>query len=217
MAKASMNPNFDWIFSQYQGVPAHIVVLELFSVAFALLSVWYSKKENILVYPIGIIATGIAAYILLFWGLLGDMLINAYYFAMSIVGWYLWTRKVDGIHFIPITKTTKKERKWAIAIFFTSLGFVAIVYTFADNFNVWTTYVDTLTTGIFFVGMWLMAKKKLENWSCWIVGDIITVPLYWYKGLIFSSLLYALLTIIAIYGLKTWKKSLGKSPQTLLK
>ncbi|MEX0360702.1 MAG: nicotinamide riboside transporter PnuC, partial [Allomuricauda sp.] len=85
------------------------------------------------------------------------------------------------------------------------------------KFNVWTAYVDTVTTAIFFVGMWLMAKKKLENWVYWIIGDIITVPLYWYKGLIFSSLLYFLLTIIAIYGYKAWKKNLGKSPQTLLK
>lgn len=212
-----MSHIFDWIFSQYQDVPAHIVVLELISVVFALLSVWYSKRENILVYPTGIIGTGIAAYILLFWGLLGDMLINAYYFVMSIVGWYLWTRKVDETHFVPITKTTTNEKKWSVLLFVGTLIFVSIIYFLADRFNVWTAYVDTVTTAIFFVGMWLMAKKKLENWVYWIVGDIITVPLYWYKGLIFSSLLYFLLTIIAIYGYKAWKKNLGKSPQTLLK
>lgn len=212
-----MSQIFDWIFSQYDGVPTHIVTLELVSVVFALLSVWYSKRENILVYPTGIIATGIAAYILLFWGLLGDMLINAYYFIMSIIGWYLWTRKVDETHFVPITKTTSKEKKWSAILFVGTLVFVSIVYFVADRFDVWTAYVDTVTTAIFFVGMWLMAKKKLENWIYWIVGDVITVPLYWYKGLIFSSLLYFLLTIIAIYGYKAWKKNLGKSPQTLLK
>ncbi len=212
-----MSQIFDWIFAQYGGVPTHIVVLELISVVFALLSVWYSKRENILVYPTGIIATGIAAYILLFWGLLGDMLINAYYFVMSIVGWYLWTRKVDETHFIPITKTTSNEKKWSILLFAATLVFVTIVYSLAERFNIWTAYVDTFTTAIFFVGMWLMAKKKLESWTYWIVGNVITVPLYWYKGLIFSSLLYLLLTIIAIYGHRSWKKSLGKSPQTLLK
>ncbi|TAI47894.1 nicotinamide riboside transporter PnuC [Flagellimonas allohymeniacidonis] len=212
-----MSHIFDWIFSQYDGVSTHIVVLELVSVVFVLLSVWYSKRENILVYPTGIVATGIAAYILLYWGLLGDMLINVYYFIMSVVGWYLWTRKVDETHFIPITTTTQNEKKWSIFIFLGTLVFVTVVYLLADKFNTWTAYVDTFTTGIFFVGMWLMAKKKLENWIYWIVGDIITVPLYWYKGLIFSSLLYAALTIIAIYGYKAWKKSLGKSPQTLLK
>lgn len=212
-----MSQIFDWVFAQYSGIPTHIVVLELISVVFALLSVWYSKRENILVYPTGIIATGIAAYILLFWGLLGDMLINAYYFIMSIVGWYLWTRKVDETHFIPITKTTRNERKWSVLLFAATLVFVTIVYSLAERFNVWTAYVDTLTTAIFFVGMWLMAKKKLESWTYWIIGNVITVPLYLYKGLVFSSLLYFLLTIIAIYGYRAWKRSLGKSPQTLLK
>ncbi len=212
-----MNHIFDWIFSQYDGVPTHILVLELISVVFSLLSVWYSKKENILVYPTGIIATAIYVYILLYYTLLGDMLINAYYFAMSILGWYLWTRKVDETHFIPITKTTLKDKKDSVVLFLVAIIFVFAVYYAADRYNSWTAYVDTLTTAIFFVGMWLMAKKKLENWIYWIVGDIITVPLYWYKGLIFSSLLYAVLTIIAIYGYQAWKINLNKSPQTLLK
>ncbi len=212
-----MNHIFDWLFSQYDGVPTHIIVLEIISVVFSLLSVWYSKRENILVYPTGLIATGIYVYILLVYSLLGDMLINAYYFAMSIIGWYLWTRKVDDTHFIPITKTTTKEKKWAALLFVGTLVFVFLIYYFTNRYDTWTAYIDTLTTAIFFVGMWLMAKKKLENWIYWIIGDIITVPLYWYKGLIFSSILFAVLTIIAIYGYKAWKKNLNKSPQTLLK
>lgn len=212
-----MNHIFDWLFSQYDGVPTHIIVLEIISVVFSLLSVWYSKRENILVYPTGLIATGIYVYILLVYSLLGDMLINAYYFAMSIIGWYLWTRKVDDTHFIPITKTTTKEKKWAALLFVGTLVFVFLIYYFTNRYDTWTAYIDTLTTAILFVGMWLMAKKKLENWIYWIIGDIITVPLYWYKGLIFSSILFAVLTIIAIYGYKAWKKNLNKSPQTLLK
>ncbi|MBT8186915.1 MAG: nicotinamide riboside transporter PnuC [Croceitalea sp.] len=212
-----MSHIFEWIFAQYEGIPTFIVILELISVVFSLLSVWYSKRENILVYPTGIVATGIATYILLFYGLLGDMLINAYYFIMSIIGWYMWTRKVDETHFIPITKTSVNEKKWSILLFLGTIVFVAIVYQLNDRFNVWTSYVDTITTAIFFVGMWLMAKKKLENWVYWIIGDIITVPLYWYKGLIFSSLLYFSLTIIAYFGYISWKKNLNKSPLTLLK
>ncbi len=212
-----MNLIFDWIFSQYDGVPTHIVVLESISVFFALLSVIYSKRENILVFPTGIIGTGIAVYILFVYGLLGDMLINAYYFIMSIVGWYAWTRKVDENHYIPITQTTSKEKIWSALLFFGTIIFVALVYSLTDRFNTWTAYTDIFTTAIFFVGMWLMAKKKLENWLYWIAGNVITVPLYLYKGLIFSSVLYFVLTIIAIYGYSAWKKSLNKSPQTLLK
>lgn len=212
-----MSPIFDWIFSQYEGIPLHLVVLEVISVLFALLSVIYSKRENILVFPTGMIGTGIYVYILLVYGLLGDMLINAYYFIMSIVGWYVWTRKVDETHFIPITSTTSKENKQSIILFIATVICVCAIYLYFDKFNNWTAYVDTLTTAIFFVGMWLMAKKKLENWVYWIVGNIITVPLYLYKGLIFSSLLYFVLTIIAIYGYIAWKKSLNKSPRTLLR
>ena len=212
-----MDQIFDWIFSQYDGIATHLVVLEIVAVVFGFLSVWYSKRENILVFPTGIISTAIFVYILLVFGLLGDMLINAYYFSMSIYGWYVWTRKVDENHFIPITKTTSKENRQSFILFIATVIFVCAVYLFFNRFNNWTAYVDTLTTAIFFVGMWLMAKKKLENWVYWIIGDLISIPLYWYKGLIFTSLQYVLFTIVAIYGYLAWKKSLNKSPQTLLK
>ncbi|QLG45634.1 nicotinamide riboside transporter PnuC [Costertonia aggregata] len=212
-----MSHIFDWIFAQYQDTPTHLIILEMIGVFFGFLSVWYSKRENILVFPTGIISTGIFVYILLVFGLLGDMLINAYYFSMSIFGWYVWTRKVDADHFIPITKTTPREKKWSIVLFMATVIFVCLVYLWFDKFNNWTSYVDTVTTAIFFVGMWLMAKKKLENWIYWIIGDIISVPLYWYKGLIFTSFQFFLFTIIAIYGYSAWKKSLNKSPRTLLR
>jgi nicotinamide mononucleotide transporter len=205
---------FDWIFAQYEGTPSHLVILEMIGVFFGFLSVWYSKQENILVFPTGIISTGIFVYILLVFGLLGDMLINAYYFSMSVFGWYVWTRKVDDTHFIPITRTTLKEKKWSVILFVSTVLFVCTVYWFFDKFNNWTAYVDTCTTAIFFVGMWLMAKKKLENWIYWIIGDIISVPLYWYKGLIFTSLQFFLFTIIAIYGYLAWKKSINNNLQT---
>jgi len=212
-----MNLFFDWIFAQYQDTPTYLIILEMVGVFFGFLSVWYSMRENILVFPTGIISTGIFVYILLIFGLLGDMLINAYYFTMSIYGWYVWTRKVDETHFIPITITTPKEKVWSLILFGSTVLFVVIVYLAFDKFDSWTAYVDTLTTAIFFVAMWLMAKKKLENWVYWIIGDVISVPLYLYKGLIFTSLQYLLFTIIAIFGYLAWKKSINKSPQVLLK
>lgn len=212
-----MSQIFDIIFAQYDGTAPHLVVLEIIAVIFGFLSVWYSKRENILVFPTGIISTAIFVYILLVFGLLGDMLINAYYFSMSIYGWYVWTRKVDAEHYIPITETTSKENRQSLILFIATILFVCAVYLIFDKFDSWTAYVDTLTTSIFFVGMWLMAKKKIENWIYWIIGDIVSVPLYWYKGLIFTSLQFFLFTIIAIYGYLAWKKSLNKSPQTLLR
>ena len=208
---------FDWLFSQYADTPTYLIILEMIAVVFGFLSVWYAKRENILVFPTGIISTGIFVYILWIFGLLGDMLINAYYFSMSIYGWYVWTRKVDATHFIPITRTTKKEKIWSVVLFVFTVIFVIAVYLAFEKFDSWTAYVDTLTTAIFFVGMWLMARKKLENWTFWIIGDVISVPLYLYKGLIFTSLQYFLFTIIAVAGYIAWRKNLNKSPQTLLK
>ncbi|MEB8328544.1 nicotinamide riboside transporter PnuC [Flavobacteriaceae bacterium KMM 6897] len=212
-----MSHIFDWIFAQYEGIDTHLIILEMVGVLFGFLSVWYSMRENILVFPTGIISTGVFVYILLVFGLLGDMLINAYYFVMSGYGWYVWTRKVDATHFIPITRATSKENKWSALLFVATIVFVLSVYVFFNKLDSWTSYVDTFTTAIFFVGMWLMARKKLENWIYWIIGDIISVPLYLYKGLIFTSFQYFLFTIIAIFGYLAWKKSLNKSPQTLLK
>ncbi|UKM65873.1 nicotinamide riboside transporter PnuC [Flavobacteriaceae bacterium GSB9] len=209
-----MGSIFDWIFSQYQGVPTHIVFLESIGVLFGFLSVWFSKEENILVYPTGIISTAIFVYILWVYGLLGDMLINAYYFVMSIYGWYVWTRKIDETHLTPIARTSLTEKKVLVVIFLTTLLFVFSVYQWFDKWTGWVAYIDTFTTGLFFLGMWLMAKKKLENWIFWIIGDIISVPLYFYKGLVFTSIQYLLFTIIAIYGYKAWKKTLNNNLQT---
>lgn len=212
-----MSHIFDWVFSQYHGVPIELVVWEIIAIIFGLLSVWYSKRENILVYPTGIISTAIYVYLLIVYQLLGDMLINAYYFTMSIYGWYLWTRKIDQTRFIPITRMTRKEYRMAGVLFVSTIALVVVVYELFDKWQSWFSYVDILTTAIFFVGMWLMAKKKLENWTYWIIGDIISIPLYLLKGMVLSSFLYATLTIIAIYGYIAWKKNLNKSPERLLK
>ena len=206
-----MNHIFDFLFGQYDQYETLDIVLELLAAVFTILSVWYSKRNNVLVFPTGMVCTAIFVYLLLKWELLGDMMINAYYFVISIYGWYVWTRKVDDIHVTPITRTSKKEKYYSVLIFLATFVFVYIIYSVFDKFNHWTAYVDTLTTAIFFVGMWLMAKRKIENWIYWIVGDIITVPLYFYKGLTFSSILYFILTIIAIFGYLSWKKHLNNS------
>ena len=205
-----MNPLFDFLFSQYSGYNTLDIVLELVAGAFTIASVVYSKKNNVLVFPTGMICTAIFVYLLLKWGLLGDMIINGYYFIMSIYGWHLWTRKKDGKTVIPISKTTKKQHLISLGLFIITFVFVFIVYAAFDKFNHWSAYLDTITTALFFVAMWLMAKRKIENWIYWIIGDIITVPLYFYKGLTFSSILYFVLTIIAIYGYLAWKKNLNK-------
>lgn len=206
-----MNHIFEFFFGQYETYSTTDVVLEILAVIFGFLSVWFSKQNKILVFPTGMISTAIFVYLLIKWELLGDMMINAYYFIMSVYGWYVWTRKVDDTHVTPISKTTIGEKKTSVFIFIATLVFVFVVYKSFDKWTSWVAYIDTITTAIFFVGMWLMARRKIENWILWIIGDLISVPLYFYKGFTFTSLQYLGFTFIAIFGYLAWKKSLNKS------
>ena len=208
-----MNPIFEFFFEQYSSYKTLDIVLEIIAVIFGFLSVWFSKQNHILVFLTGMISTLIFVYLLFKWELLGDMMINAYYFIMSVYGWYIWTRKVDEKQVTPISKTTNNEKKISIIIFLTTLLFVFIVYKIFVKWTNWVAYIDTLTTAIFFVGMWLMARRKLENWIFWIIGDLISVPLYFYKGFTFTSFQYLMFTFIAIFGYLAWKKNINNSLQ----
>lgn len=199
---------FEFLFSQYKDYPTYEIVLEVTAILFGLASVWYAKKDNILVFPTGIINTAIYVYLLWKWSLLGDMMINFYYVVMSIYGWYHWTRKKGDVVEFPISRMNTYEKKVSALIFVLTIGFVVAVYTFFDKFTHWTTYVDTLVTGIFFAGMWLMARRKIENWILWIIGDIISIPMYFVKGYSFTSIQYLIFTIIAVFGYLEWKKTL---------
>ena len=207
-----MSPIFEFLFGQNSGYATIDIVLELIGILFGLLSVWYAKKNNVWVYPTGMISTAIFVYLLLKWALLGDMIINAYYFVMSVYGWYYWSKKEEEVIVQPITSTSIKEVKTAVLLFVASIFFVFWVYQAFDKWKDWTAYVDTFTTAIFFVGMGLMARRKIEHWLFWIVGDIISIPLYFFKGLTLTSFQYIIFTLIAIYGYRAWKKILDKSP-----
>ncbi|MFD1161467.1 nicotinamide riboside transporter PnuC [Hwangdonia seohaensis] len=209
-----MNPIFDFLFEQYADYQTVDVILEIIAVIFGFLSVWFSKQNKVLVFPTGMISTIIFVYLLFKWELLGDMMINAYYFIMSVYGWYIWSRKVDDTKVTPISRMTFSEKKISTAIFIATLLFVYLVYKTFDKWTSVVAYIDTITTAIFFVGMWLMARRKLENWIFWIVGDLISIPLYFYKGFTFTSFQYFGFTFIAIFGYLAWKKNLNSNPQT---
>lgn len=185
--------------------------LEIIAVIFGLLSVWYAKKANILVYPTGIVSVVIYVYICLHAQLYADMGINAFYFLMSVYGWIMWTRKVDKSKQRPITLLNRKD--WFISggMFVFSLIFIFLLlkYLKADDDSYWSNnvpYIDIFTTSVFIVGMWQMAMKKVENWIFWIIGDVISVPLYFYKGLVFTSLQFFVFLIIAVLGYIEWKR-----------
>jgi nicotinamide mononucleotide transporter len=210
-----MDQIFDFLFSQYSSYSPSFIYLELFAVIMNITSVVYAKRNNILVYPTGLIGTGIFVYILLNFSLLGDTIINAYFFSMSIYGWYFWSRKKDKVFVNQVSTINTNEIKYLFILAFSSLIFIYFVYDYFDKWNNWTAYVDNITTAIFFVAMWLMARRKIESWIFWIIGDLITVPLYFYKGLTISSIQYIIFLILAVLGYISWKKILDKNHQKL--
>ena len=203
----------DQLFYQYSQYSNTDISLEIIAVFFGFLSVWFSKNNNILVFPTGMINTSIFVYLLLKWSLLGDMIINAYYFIMSIYGWYFWLKGTNNT-VSPISKVSNIDIRIVVLLFISSAAFVSLVYTFFDKWETIVSYIDILTTAIFFAAMWLMAKRKVESWIFWIVGNIISVPLYLHKGLAFTSIQYFIFTIIAIAGYIKWKELYNKQIQT---
>ena len=208
-----MNELINQIFEQYSQYSNIDISLELIAVFFGLLSVWFSKNNNVLVYPTGIINTSIFVYLLVKWELLGDMIINVYYFLMSIYGWYYWTRKSNNEGYTPITRIHSTDIKIILIIIVSSVLFVYYMYSFFEKWSGFVSYVDIITTAIFFAGMWLMARRKIESWFFWILGDIISVPLYFAKGLAFSSFQYLIFTFIAIAGYYKWKSIYNNKKQ----
>jgi nicotinamide mononucleotide transporter len=203
-----MNELINFFTEPYQTASALNISLELIAFVFGIASVIYAKKANILVYPTGLIATVITVYLLYKAEYFGDMMMNFYYSIMSIYGWYNWARKKDNKAIVPISRTNKKEKIVGVLFFLLTIVVTFLVYKGFGKSIETANYIDIVTSGIFFTGMWYMANKKLENWTLWIIGDIITVPLYAHRGLGILSLQYLIFTILAIQGYIAWKKHL---------
>ena len=200
------------------------IFLEAVAAFFGLLSVFFSVKRNIWVYPTGIISTTIYVYILFNFGLWGDMLINVYYSIMSVYGWISWNKNTEN-QIISVDFAKKKDWLVGLNLFAMSLVAVCGVYyfkPFIDNhFSMngvslgfqqldWANWLDIFTTSLFLIGMWFMAKRKVENWLFWIVGDLICIPMMLYKGLGITSLQYLVFTIMAVVGYLEWLKQVRK-------
>lgn len=188
--------------------------LEILGVTFGVMSVWFSKKENILVYPTGIISVLIYVYLCFTIGLYADMGINVFYFGMSVYGWVNWSAKGKRsqneeevtVSRLSITRNSATQNLFNLGlILFFWAGLYFILIEFTDST---VPILDSFTTAVCLVGMWLMAQKKLENWIMWIIADLISVPLYWYKEMHLTSIQFALFTLLAISGYLEWKRKL---------
>jgi nicotinamide mononucleotide transporter len=204
----------DFLIKTYQHVSIYQIILEFIAFVFGLFSVYYAKKQNILVYPLGLICTIISVYLLYINKFFGDMTINIYYSFMSIYGWVIWNNKSEN-NIIKISFTNGNEKIIGLVLFLLTVFFTYFVYLqFGYHLEI-SNYLDMFTSGIFFTAMWLMAKKKIENWILWIVGDLITVPLYCYRGLGMLSLQYLIFFIIAVFAYYEWNNVLKSQNITI--
>jgi len=232
-----MDTLIDFFLEPYRTAPLINILLEVIAAVLGVASVLYAKKENVLVFPTGIISTTIYIYLLSQWNLYGDLIINIYYTIMSVYGWYIWSKLIDTSkkEHIPISRTNAKQKMIAFAIFASASIFVIAIYRYfnvmpndlnfkesthfaytsltsgnLEKFRAAVPFLDTFTTAAAFVAMWLMAIKKIENWNFWILTNIVSIPLYFVKGYGFTGIQYTIFLILAIQGYTAWKRSLDK-------
>jgi nicotinamide mononucleotide transporter len=185
---------------------AQTSLLEWIAVCTGILSVWFSMRENILVYPVGIVSVLIYVWLGFQYKLYADMGVNFYYFIVSLYGWYHWKDTGSEREQIPVSMLENWEKGVSGLILLGSFG---LLYGFLTEFTdsdvaAW----DATTTAFFILAMWLMARKKVESWIAWIIGDLLSIPLYFYKGLVLTSFQFVVFTVIAIGGYIAWKKSM---------
>jgi nicotinamide mononucleotide transporter len=191
----------------------HTTVLEYIAVIFGIASVWYSRKEHILVYPVGLVNTITYVYISVKGSLFGEASVNFYYTVMSIYGWILWAKKnQQQEHVVIITRSDLKE--WLRQLLFFAVFYVIIFYaltylkkSFSPGAIPWA---DAFASSTAFTGMWLMARKKVESWYWWIATNVASIPLYFVKHYVFTSVYYIVLLIMAFWGLFEWIERANK-------
>jgi nicotinamide mononucleotide transporter len=183
-------------------------LLEFIAVFAGIASVWFSRKEHILVYPIGLINTIIYIYLSMKGHLLGEASVNFYYTVMSIYGWMLWSKKDKDNQSPALHISFSTGKEWLQQIIFFVVVYISIYaaltwlkQAFAPEAIPWA---DAFASATAYTGMWLMARKKVESWVWWIATNMASIPLYFIKGYVFTSVQFLVLLVMAIAGLIAW-------------
>jgi nicotinamide mononucleotide transporter len=200
---------FETIINQYQSTPNWQIGIEIIIFIFGILSVYFAKKENVLVYPTGIICTILSVYIMFNAKYYADMSINIYYSIMSVYGWFQWKKITNG-EVLSISRTNMKEKIIGIILFLITAIICIYIYKFFNYKLQINNYLDIFTTSLFFTAMWYMAKKKIENWTLWIIGNTFAVYIFFDRQLFIIAIQYIIFTILAISAYIEWKKYLAK-------
>jgi nicotinamide mononucleotide transporter len=205
----------DFFLEPYKNTPLFDIIIELLVFFFGITSVVYAKKENILVFPTGIIATILTVYLLYKAGYFADMTINVYFSIMSVYGWVNWAKTKNDVSVYQISRTNFKQKIIGVILFLVTIVVMYGVYKLFDRPILQENYIDMFTSGLFFVGMWFMAIKKIENWTLWIIADLISIPLYGYRGLGILSLQFLIFTVLAVMAYIEWNKIIKNKEQNL--
>ena len=206
----------EFFLAPYQDKNSLDIIIEIIVFFFGIISVWYAKKENILVFPTGLIATILSTYLLYKVGYFADMTINAYFSIMSIYGWVNWSKTKNDVAVYQISRTNQKQKIIGVILFLVTIVVMYGVYQLFDQPILKENYIDMFTSGLFFTGMWFMAIKKIENWTLWIIADLISIPLYGYRGLGILSLQFLIFTILAVMAYIEWHKIIKTKEQNEL-
>lgn len=169
--------------------------------------IYFQIKENILLWPFGIITSALFVYVFYVTKFYADMGLNFYYLGISIYGWVYWKKG---------KQKNKDKDKLPITLLKPQLGFlllgicialfVVITYILKFHTDSPIPYLDSFTTSLSIVATWMLARKILEHWLLWIIVDTTSVALYIYKGLFATTLLFAVYTGLAIIGYLAWRK-----------
>jgi nicotinamide mononucleotide transporter len=186
--------------------------IEWLAVGFGVAEVLLARANKVTLYPAGIVATLLSTYLFFISGLYAESLLNLYYIVMSIYGWRYWIRKKDKPS-VPITFTNKKE--WYTVLYIVAGGFL-VLYITLKNFTPSTVPLcDAFVSATAWAGMWLLAKRKVENWLLLNISNAVAIPLLFYKHLPLYAALNLFLFIVAVQGYFKWKK-LAKKENPLL-
>ena len=205
----------DFFLNSYKDKAVLDIFIEIIVFFFGIMSVIYAKKENILVFPVGLFATVLTVYLLYKVGYFADMTVNIYYSIMSVYGWINWSKKKGDVPEYQISRATKKQKWLGLLMFTITIWVMYGIYKLFDQPILQENYIDIFTTGIFFTGMWFMALKKIENWTLWIIGNLISIPLYGYRGLGILSLQFIIFTILAIMAYREWNAIIQQQTQNI--
>lgn len=198
--------NFEVFYQSLQDGILAMSWLEIIAALFGAISVVCSKQNSIWLYPTGLVSTAIYIYLLSRPDakLYAEASLNAYYFIMSVYGWYHWTKKDPAHPAPPVAWATKRE--WIIAVLIAVAGWGLIYYVLSNFTDSNVPMMDAFVSATAWSGMWLLAKRKIENWIVLNISNLVAIPLLFYKHLLPTAVLTIFLFIVAIMGYFSWKK-----------